>query len=97
MYATISTVQLKLHALAAFRQRWCTAIEPAINQLATLVDLYVLLNPETNTLLVCRIYASEAAAQAAGANGADQQWVQQCADLLSLETITHTGYTIIST
>lgn len=97
MYATISTAQLKPQGLAAFPQRWCTAIEPEINRLPALVDLYVLLNPESHTLLVCRIYASEADALAAGASGADQQWVQQCADLLRPETITHTGYTIIST
>ena len=97
MYATISTAQLKPHCLAAFRQRWCTAMEPAINQLPALVDLYVLLNPESGTLLVCRIYASEADALAAGANGADQQWVEQSADLVQVETVTHSGYMIIST
>ncbi len=97
MYATISSAQLQPQGLAAFRQRWCTAIEPALNQLPALVDLYVLVNLETNTLLVCCIYASEADALAAQANSADHQWVQQCADLLHIETITHTGYTIMST
>lgn len=97
MYATISTAQLKPQCLVAFRQRWCTAIEPAINQLPALVDLYVLLNPESHTLLVCRIYASEADALAAQASGADQQLFQQSMDLLHSETVTHTGYTIIST
>lgn len=97
MYATISRAQLKPHAQVTFRQRWSMTIEPAINQLPTLVDLYVLLHPETNTLLVCCIYASEADALAPGATGAAQQWVAQCADLLHQETVTHTGYTIIST
>ena len=97
MYATISSAQLQPQDLAAFRQRWCTAIEPALNQLPALVDLYVLVNLETNTLLVCRIYASQADALAAQASGADHHWVPQCADLLRPETITHTGYTIIST
>lgn len=97
MYATISSVQLKPHTLTAFRERWSTVIEPQINQLPALVDLYVFLNQEAHTLLVCHIYASAAAAQAAGALGADQPWVEQCADLLHQETIAHTGYTIIST
>ncbi len=60
MYATISTAQLQPQGLIAFRQRWCAAIEPALNQIATLVDLYVFVNPEGHTLLVCRIYATEA-------------------------------------
>ncbi|MEZ4869255.1 MAG: hypothetical protein R3C14_48480 [Caldilineaceae bacterium] len=96
MYAITSTAQLKPQCLATFCQRWRAIIEPAIDQFPALIDLYVLVNPETNTLLVFSIYASEADALAAGAHGADQQWVQQCADLLRQETVTHTGYIIIS-
>lgn len=97
MYATVSTVQIKAHCITAFRQRWCTVIEPAINQLPALVDLYVLVNPESGTLLVFAIYASEAEALAGHAIGVYQHLLQQSADLVQVETVTHTGYTIIST
>lgn len=97
MYATVSTVQIKAHCVAAFRQRWCETIEPAINQLPALVDLYVLVNPASGTLLVFSIYASEADALDGHASGVYQQLLQQSADLLHVETVTHTGGIVIST
>ena len=97
MYAIISTVHIKPHCVATFRQRWCERIEPAINQFAELVDLYVLVNAETNTLLVFSIYASEAEALDCQANGIYQHLFRRSVDLLQVETVTHTGYTIIST
>ncbi|MFN8491628.1 MAG: hypothetical protein U0350_28780 [Caldilineaceae bacterium] len=96
MYAIISTAQLKPECVATFRQRWLDEIEPTINQLPSLVDLYVLVNPETGALLVCGIYANEAAALACQAS-AYQQLFRQSIDLLCVETFTHTGYTVIST
>jgi hypothetical protein len=54
MYAIISTVHIKAHCVATFRQRWRAVIEPAINQFPELVDLYVLINPATETLLYSR-------------------------------------------
>lgn len=97
MYAIISTVQLKPHCVTAFRRHWRERIEPAINQLPALVDLYALVNPETNTLLIFSIYASAAEALDCRASDVYQELFQQSADLLCVETVTHTGYTIIST
>ena len=97
MYAIISTVQIKPQGVAAFHQRWCAVIEPAINQFPELVDLYVLVNPATNTLLVFSIYASEAAALACQARGVYQHLFRRSVDLLQVETVSHSGYTIIST
>lgn len=96
MYAIVSTVRIKPQCVAAFHQRWCAVIEPAINQFPELVDLYVLVNPTTNTLLVFSIYASEAAALACQANGIYQHLFRRSVDLLQVETVTHTGYAIIS-
>lgn len=97
MYAIVSTIQIKPQCVAAFRQRWCGVIEPAINQFPELVDLYVLVNPATETLLVFSIYASEAEALAGQACDVYQELFGQSVDLLHMETVTHTGYTIIST
>ncbi|MCE7986635.1 MAG: hypothetical protein DYG89_36135 [Caldilinea sp. CFX5] len=97
MYATVSTVHIKAHCVAAFCQRWRTVIEPAINQLPELVDLYLLVNPATETLMVFSIYACEAEALAGQASDVYQELFGQSADLLQVETVTHTGYIIIST
>ncbi|MFN8491610.1 MAG: hypothetical protein U0350_28690 [Caldilineaceae bacterium] len=72
-------------------------IEPVVNQLSTLMDLYVLVNPETDMVMVFGIYASEADALACQASGEYQQLFLQSVALLCVETITYTGYAVIST
>lgn len=96
MYASVSTAQIKPDHVATFTQRWCEQIEPVVNQFSTLVDLYVLINPETDTLMVVGIYVSEADALACQASTAYQHLFGQGVDLLCIETLTHTGYTVIS-
>jgi len=97
MYASISTVQIKPEHIATFTQLWHEQIEPVVNQLAALVDLYVLVNAETQTVLVFGVYTSETDALACQASGEYQQLFLQGVDLLCVETMTHTGYTVIST
>lgn len=96
MYASVSTVQIKPEYVATFTQRW-REIEPTVNQLSTLVDLYVLVNPESHMVMVVGIYANEADALACRGSVAYQQLFRQGADLLRVETLTQTGYTVIST
>lgn len=97
MYAIISAVQIKPHCVTTLRRQWHEVIEPAINQLPALVDLYVLINQQSDTMLVFSIYASAADALDCRASDVYQELFQQSADLLYVETVTHTGYTIIST
>ena len=94
MYASVSTAQIKPNRVATFTQRWREQIEPVVNHLSTLVDLYVLINPETDTLMLVGIYANEADALACQATVEYQQLFLQGIDLF-VETLTHTGYTVI--
>jgi hypothetical protein len=97
MYANVSTLQIKPGDITAFTQIWDNQFEFAINQLSRLVDLYLLVNPETHTVLLMAIYLSEADALACQTSCEYQQFVAQLASLPLTETIVHTGYAVIST
>ncbi len=97
MYANVTTLQIKQGDIAAFTQVWATQLELAINQLSGLVDLYLLVNQATHTVLLIAIYGSKVDALAGQRRDEYQQLVAQLAGLPLIETIVHTGYTIIST
>jgi len=97
MYASVSTVQIKPGHIATFTQRWTEQIEPAINQLSALVDLYVFVNHETDTMMSISLYASEAEALTCQMSEAYQQPFAQLAGMLVSETLVQTGHTVIST
>lgn len=97
MYATVSTVQIQPGQVTAFTQLWAEQIEPTINQISTLIDLYVLVNAETHTQLVVAIYASKADALACQTSPAYQQLFAQMAHMVVIESITTNEYTVIST
>lgn len=97
MYATVSTVQIQPGQVAAFTQLWAEQMEPAINQISTLIDLYVLVNAETHIQLVVAIYASKADARACQTSAAYQQLFAQMAHLVVLESIAYSEYVVIST
>lgn len=96
MYATVSTMQLKPENVAAFTQQWQEQIEPGVNALATMVDLYVLVNAEHHTVLIVCIYADEATARACEQSPAYQDLFAPLALCVNLATVTQTGYTVIS-
>lgn len=96
MYATVNTMQLKPADVAAFTQQWQEQIEPGVNAIATMVDLYVLVNAERHTVLIVSIYADEATALACEQSLAYQDLFAPLAHLVNLEPVTQLGYTVIS-
>ena len=97
MYASIHTLHIKPGEAERFVQQWGDFIEPSLNQLAGLMDLYLLFNADLHTALLVTIYASEADTNATQRSVPYQVLLEQLADLLCDETIVSIGYAVIST
>lgn len=96
MYATVNTGQIKPEQVTAFTRLWVEAIEPGFNQIATLIDLYALVNANTHTVMIVGIYTDEAEALACQMRADYQQLFWQMAHLVLFETVAVSGYTVIS-
>lgn len=96
MYATVSTGQIKPGQVAAFTQLWAETIEPGFNQMATLIDLYTLVNEQSHTVMIVGIYTDEAEARAGQLRADYQHLFLQMAYLVLFETVAVSGYTVIS-
>ena len=97
MYASVGTIRIKPGQVAAFTHTWATQIEPMLNQSSTVVDLYALVNAESHTVMIIHIYTDEATALICEMSAPYQQLYAQLAHLVIFETVTQTGYTVIST
>ncbi|RIK36814.1 MAG: hypothetical protein DCC55_26140 [Chloroflexi bacterium] len=96
MVARITTVQIQPGQVAAFAQLWTTHIEPTVDPLAGLLDLYLLINPKTEHALLLTIHATDADALTCRAGEIYRQLLAQTAGLLVMETLIHNEYVVIS-
>lgn len=97
MYVSITTLHIQPAGIDRIAHCWAAQLEPSLNQLDGLIDLYLLCNVEQATVLLVTIYTDEAAALAAQNNAAYQQLLSQLAARLGHQPIVYTGYAVLST
>lgn len=97
MYVSITTLHIQPDGIDRIAQSWAAQLEPSLNQLDGLVDLYLLCNVEQTTVLLIAIYTDEAAALAAQSSAMYQQLLGHLTSLVGNQPIVHTGYAVLST
>lgn len=94
MYVSITSAQIKLGQIDNYINAWDSLIKPEASKLPGIIDVYTLVNRDTNKGMTIALYDTEVNAIATQKNGTYQALVAKLAEFLLLDTLVREGYEV---